>query len=652
MAQKEQMGLVRTNDNCVGCNKCISVCSCVGATIAQETSDGRNVINVDGTKCIGCGACFDACEHSAREYVDDTEAFFEALKKGERISILIAPAFLANYPREYESVLGGLKKLGVNRMISISFGADITTWAYLNYVKKYNFTGGISQPCPAVVGYIERYMPELIPKLFPVQSPMMCGAIYARKVMGITDKLAFISPCIAKKMEMESERGKGMISYNVTFDHLMRYVKEHGISGPSDKDEIEYGLGSVYPTPGGLKENVYWFLGEDVLIRQMEGEKHMYSWLEENKSRIEKGTFPYLFIDALNCSAGCLYGTATDEKKAATDDVFIEMMRIREASKNNKPSHTWSRRLSPKQRLRKLNRQFSHLDLNDYLCSYTNLSDSCEYAKPSQSELEAIYNDMEKTTKESREINCSCCGYNTCYDMAVAIHNGFNHRENCIHYLKAQVETEKENALSLAEQIREEKTAVTEQREHIVDIVSDVNMQFDVIYKAVTELAQGNNSSAEECTDISNSMTNVHDFCQQLNDSMQQINEFIHELTENNAEVVSIASQTNLLALNASIEAARAGEAGRGFAVVADEINQLASNSRETASKSGNTQDKVLEAVSVIIQNTEKLLSVISDVNGRTQNLAAVTEEIAASADMILSSSDEVKARLSEFSRD
>ena len=113
-------GLVTTNDNCVGCNKCISVCSCMGATIAEKTEDGRNIISVDGDKCISCGACFDACEHNAREFHDDTEAFFEALKRGEKISILIAPAFLANYPKEYATVLGGLKKLGVNRMISIS----------------------------------------------------------------------------------------------------------------------------------------------------------------------------------------------------------------------------------------------------------------------------------------------------------------------------------------------------------------------------------------------------------------------------------------------------------------------------------------------------------------------------------------------------
>lgn len=649
MAQSKLLQLVRTNDKCVGCNKCISVCSCIGATIANETADGQNIIDVDGDKCIACGACFDACEHNAREYVDDTEEFFEALKRGEKISLLIAPAFLANYPREYESVLGGLKKMGVNRLISISFGADITTWAYLNYVQKNNFTGGISQPCPAVVGYIERYIPEMIPKLFPVQSPMMCGAIYTRKVMGVTDKLAFISPCIAKKMEMESERGKGLISYNVTFDHLMRYVREHHISGPSCKDEIEYGLGSIYPTPGGLKENVYWFLGEDVFIRQMEGEKHMYHYLEANKDRIIKGRTPYLFIDALNCAEGCIYGPGTEPEKNGKDDTLMELMRIRERSKNNKPAHTWSRKLSPKQRLRKLNRQFAKLDLNDYLCSYTDLSDICDYAVPTDTELDAIYNDMGKTTQESRKINCSCCGYDTCEKMACAIHNGFNHKENCIHYVKTQVEIERNNALDLAKQVENEKEIINGQQEKIVATVAEINDQFEAVYKAVGDLAEGNNSSAEECTDISNSMVNVREFCKQLDASIHQINEFIHELTENNTEIVSIASQTNLLALNASIEAARAGEAGRGFAVVADEINHLATDSRDTASKSSVAQERIVSSIESILSDTERLLSVIGEVNGRTESLAAVTQEIAASAEMILSSSDVVKESLQEL---
>ena len=48
----------------------------------------------------------------------------------------MAPAFKANYINEYESVLGGLKALGVNRIINVSFGADITTWSYISYLKE------------------------------------------------------------------------------------------------------------------------------------------------------------------------------------------------------------------------------------------------------------------------------------------------------------------------------------------------------------------------------------------------------------------------------------------------------------------------------------------------------------------------------------
>lgn len=646
MERENIVQLIKTNDKCVGCNKCIGVCSCVGATVATELEDGRNIIDVDPKKCIACGACFDACEHHAREFEDDTEAFFAALQRGEKISLLLAPAFLANYPKEYESVLGGLKAMGVNRIISVSFGADITTWAYLNYIKQHDFVGGISQPCPAVVSYVERYIPELIPKLFPVQSPMMCAAIYAKKEMGVTDKLAFISPCIAKKLEINSERGKGLVSYNVTFDHLMQYVREHRISGAPCKDEIEYGLGSVYPTPGGLKENVYWFLGEDVFIRQIEGEKHMYQYLETHKKQIAGGSTPYLFIDALNCGSGCLYGTAVEDTKAVTDDALQEMMRIRKNSKNDKSGHTWSRKLSPKKRLQKLNKQFAKLDINDYLCTYHDFSDVCSYAMPSQAEFETIYQDMGKTTKESRQINCSCCGYESCRDMAVAIHNGFNHKENCIYYIKDQVEIEKNNALDLPSQVEEEKTMIANQRKKIMETVADIDQQFEQVYRAVSEMAQGNSSSAEECTNISNYMADVTKFCSDLNESMKKIDQLIQELTENNEEVVSIASQTNLLALNASIEAARAGEAGKGFAVVAGEINNLAGNSRETASRSSETQERILGSVRGIMEDAQKLLEIVGDVNGRTQNLAAVSEEIAASADMILTSSDEVKSRL------
>lgn len=181
MTYENQTGLVYTNDKCIGCNKCISVCPVITANKAIEF-DGHQRIEVNGDMCIACGACFAACEYNARAYYDDTEKFFEDLNKGESISILWAPAFAANYPDEYKQVLGGLKKLGANRIISVSFGADITTWGYIKYITEHHFKGGISQPYPAIVNYIEHNIPELIPSLVPIHSPVMCAAIYAKNI--------------------------------------------------------------------------------------------------------------------------------------------------------------------------------------------------------------------------------------------------------------------------------------------------------------------------------------------------------------------------------------------------------------------------------------------------------------------------------------
>ena len=643
----DQTSLVFTNDNCVGCNKCINACSCMGACISAEADESGNArIDVDGTRCIACGACFDACEHHAREFRDDTERFFEDLKKGEPVSVLIAPAFKANYPKEYENVLGALRACGVKRFISISFGADITTWAYIKYITENNYIGGISQPCPAVVGYIERYMPEILPKLFPVQSPMMCGAIYAKKEMGVKEKLAFISPCIAKKNEIDDPNNHGYISYNVTFDHLMKYVKDHNLKGSPVTDEIEYGLGSIYPMPGGLKDNVYWLLGESTFIRQIEGEKRMYHWLRDNRDRIIRQKTPFLFIDALNCESGCICGTATDPEMAETDDALYNLLHIRESVKNEKRKHAWSKKSTPAQRLAALNKQFAHLKLSDYLRKYTDRSASCPIEMPTEEQLNKIYLDMDKVTEADRTINCSCCGYDTCREMATAIHNGFNHKENCVHYLKHKVETERAAAHELVEQ---ERATLDMQRDALRQTLDTVNEHFETLRASIREMADGNTSNADESNAISADVSNVEEFCQTLDVSMGGIMESLEELSGNNDKVVSIASQTNLLALNASIEAARAGESGKGFAVVANQINQLAASSRETAEGSSENNTQIRTAIDKIVADTKQLLEVVSGVNARTQNLAASTQSISAATTLIMETVDQVSEELEQL---
>ncbi|MGE4485911.1 MAG: [Fe-Fe] hydrogenase large subunit C-terminal domain-containing protein, partial [Oscillospiraceae bacterium] len=190
--------IIKTDeDKCVGCNKCIFECP-VNANSAKIVDD-KNKISVNPDRCIQCGECIRVCDHGARSFCDDTEEFFERLKAGSKITVLAAPAVRNNF-QDYKKLLGFLRKAGVNLIFDVSFGADIATWAYLKAIKERHIASMIAQPCPVIVSYIQMYNAELIPFLAPIHSPAMCAAIYLRKYKNITDELAFISPCIGKKV--------------------------------------------------------------------------------------------------------------------------------------------------------------------------------------------------------------------------------------------------------------------------------------------------------------------------------------------------------------------------------------------------------------------------------------------------------------------
>ncbi len=633
-------GLIYTNDNCKGCNRCIAVCPILQVNYSRVSNLGKSIIDVDADSCIHCGSCITACTHKAREFDDDTAAFLSDLKNGKKLSLLVAPAFVTNYPGEYKKIFGYLKKLGVEHIISVSFGADITTWAYLNYITANNFVGGISQPCPAVVDYIEKYQPELVDKLIPVHSPMMCAAIYAKKYMGITGDLAFLSPCIAKKSEISRPENAQYVKYNVTFDHLMKALRGADFSGCEAVDELEYGLGSIYPMPGGLKSNVEYFLGNNVMIRQAEGPQHIYKFLQKYSGRIKDGKTPPFMVDALNCQSGCIFGTAIERDKIDSEDTVFEAYKQKLAASKKKHSSPWNEKQSFKSRLKKLNKAFSKLKLDDFTCKYYK-NRVVALPEPSKAQMEEIFRRLNKYTEEERRINCGACGYEGgCSDRVKAIAHGINKPENCIYYIKSQLEKEKSEMLAVSERAEQEHRIVSDAFDNAFNGIGDIN-------SAMNELNLGNQTTATQLEELTGDLELLVQEAEKISEAVRAVEEAAHGYEEINKEVISVSEQTGLLAINAGIEAARAGIAGKGFSVIAQQIKQLANQIENTAGNGTMHGERIVPALRQLESVTRSVSESTGKIGDKVSNMASASREISAQTANIDETAERIKVQMS-----
>lgn len=631
--------MVFTNEDCIGCNKCIRSCPVL---LANNSENNR--IEVVEDVCISCGACFDNCEHQARDYNDDTEQFLQDLKGGKHYSVIVAPAFVANYPQDYKKIYGYLKQLGVSHIYSVSHGADITTWGYIKYIKETGKTGMISQPCPAIVNYIEKYQPELISSLMPVHSPMLCEAVYLKKYQKVSEELVFLSPCIAKKMEIEDPNTGNYIKYNVTFKKLLEAIGKDYKNAPEAEEESSYGLGARYPKPGGLKECVHFFLGNQTPVFQVEGETEAYHFLKEYASRTANKPF---LVDILNCQKGCLRGTGTDESISEIDiEIAINRMnelvvnetgrkglKLSAAGKHN----PWNQALSLEDRWKYFEEQFADLDLNDFMRSYTNKKITTRV--PDSQEEKRIFESMMKDTEKSRHIDCGCCGYNTCKAMAQAIYNGVNSKENCIYYNKDMAEREKAEVEAMHQQNLEEQELHHKKLQVIIEQFSELNTE-------LTNLTQSNELTANDTSSIMKLVADISEECEKISDSLSVFSGFIAEYEASNQKISDIAGRTNLLSLNASIEAARAGDAGKGFAVVADNVRQLSDNTKHLIEQNNAQAAHTVPKVQTSIEAIKGLLEDINQMNERIANIAATTQEISAQSCGIQELSDEIQEQV------
>ena len=613
-------------EKCVNCQRCIAVCP-----VKMCNNGSGDYVDFDEKLCIGCGSCIEACTHGARKGIDDSELFFDSLKKREKIVAIVAPAAIVSFRGKDLELNGFLKSLGVEAVFDVSFGAELTTKSYVEYIKNKNPDCVISQPCPALVSFIETYRPELIKYLAPADSPMLhCAKMIKEFYTKYTGyKIAAISPCYAKRREFDET---GICDYNVTMRSIQSYMEEKNIRIDSFP-KVEYEnpaaeRGVLYSTPGGLMRTAERFIPSiSEKTRKIEGNPKVFLYLAKF-SEANKNKKPcFTLIDCLNCENGCNEGAGTTNKGMHLD----EMESFVENRMHDRRSYWEQKGHSKKSALKKLNKaidEFWKPGLYDRTYVDRSAYFHQKIKEPSQEEIQKIYRDMYKKT-EADILNCGACGYEDCEQMAVAIYNGLNRPENCTHYTnilkdimnEQHQEEVKQSVRKVVETGSEKLTENGRDVQTLATAARDMTESVSTSSSAVEEMIANINSinsilehNAESVGLLDGATRKGMTGIENVAELVSKIEENSNGLSEMSSVIQKIASQTNLLAMNAAIEAAHAGNSGRGFAVVADEIRKLAENSGSEARKISDVLKNVKQLIDATFKDTGDVQKEFSEV--------------------------------------
>ena len=593
-------------DKCIGCNACIRVCPVHEANKAKLAPDGQHtIITIDTDKCISCGACVGGCIHGARSYVDDTEAFFDDVKSGKEVVVLVAPAFRLTEP-DADAMLAHLRKMGVKQIHDVSFGADICTYMHIKAVRENRCGKIISQPCPAFVEYVLKHKQSLISKLSPVHSPFGCGAVYLRKYLGVNAPIAFLSPCIAKKFELTDT---GLGQYNVTFKRFAQYMKDncnYDRAAHFTFDNAMAYCGKIYPRPGGLKDCLQHAV-PNLDVRNCEGVHHLYPTLDHYDAASEADRPAVL--DVLSCANGCISGPGTNYDESKIFTYMSRASRVGNEAFGQREKQTFKYSL-------KSDKQFKwfekHLRFEDFVRSYT--AKSANSFDVSEAQIRAAFAVLQKNTHSEQTFDCHACGYESCHEMALAIARGVNIPENCHQFVIKKSEQAHEDAL-------EAQRSIEDQSQRIVDAVGDITRDIERICSDTEVINQHCTENGEEMNNVQELIAQLNEKCTEIDSAIKGIVEVNERYREMSEAISSITEETHILSINASVEAARAGEFGKSFAVVAQEIRSLASNTKDTT-KTVEENDKFVK------QGTDRVLRIASEIEDLVTNLEEIMKRL------------------------
>ncbi len=360
--------IIRDNDKCILCRRCVAVCNKVqgiGVIGANDRGFDTHIASafegpLGETSCINCGQCIVNCPVGALYERDDTDKIFAALSDPQKhVLICAAPSVRAQIGEcfGYEpgtdcegKMVAALKALGFEGVYDMNLTADLTIIEEAHELMGRIQNGGklpmITSCSPGWIKYCEHYFPEMTENLSSCKSPQqMFGAVvktYWAEKMGWDPKdIFFVSaiPCTAKKFECgrpdQSAAGVPDVDVAVTTRELGRMIERAGINFkalPDGKfDEpfaIGSGAGAIFGATGGVMEAALRYAAELILGKPLKKTELDFNDVRGTEGiKLASYTLGDLTVNvAVASSTGKAKELLTKVQNGELDVQFIEIM--------------------------------------------------------------------------------------------------------------------------------------------------------------------------------------------------------------------------------------------------------------------------------------------------------------------------------------
>ena len=319
-------------DLCIKCGRCVSTCP-YNAIVKVERpcakacgmgaihSDAYGRADIDYDKCVSCGMCLVNCPFGA--IVDKGQIFqlIQAIKRGDRVIAIVAPAFINQFPGMTPSKMReAMKQLGFAGTAEVAVGADLCTideaHDFLEEVpEKHPFMG--TSCCPAWSVMAKKNFPKFADCISMTMTPMV---LTARLIKNSDPKarICFVGPCAAKKLEASRRTVRSEVDFVLTFEELMGMFEAKGVDfnslpdDPNDNFDDASADGRGFAVSGGVAQAVV------NAIKKIDPDREVKVVSAQGLAECKKmmqlaaaGKYNGYLLEGMACPGGCIAGAGT-----------------------------------------------------------------------------------------------------------------------------------------------------------------------------------------------------------------------------------------------------------------------------------------------------------------------------------------------------